>query len=402
MAGWWNVNRFWYVPVEALNARYTGQLCANWFPAAFREAARGTAWKLFDVKVPSGIPAEIQTGQVLDGVNRGLVSLAQSEALLKRLDVIGEGDVIYLQDYWTPGFEAVLYALHQRGGARPRIYARNFAQSVDEYDFTWPMRAWMRPMEVGLSHALDGVFVASEVHRQQLRAAGYACPIHVTGLPIDIREISARMPPPDGRQGKRVIYTSRLNAEKNPFFMLEVAQHFLDTHQDWRWLVTSSAKQFSTEVPGLMAACAELTAHTGGRFNAQAGLSKDEYYAALAGSTIQFNSALQDYVSFTLLEAVLAGCDICYPDFRSFQECVPADRRYQAFDVGSAVQVLGRAAYEQHAHPRPARVCHDGLRAEVGIMLDDYRGPEVNVWHHPQAYLRAHGLLGRHADAVLA
>jgi glycosyltransferase involved in cell wall biosynthesis len=385
------VPRLYYVPVEALNARYTGQLGGKWFPAAFKDVAHGTDWTLHRVAAPE-VSAEIRHGQVLDGTNRGLVSLSQMTTLLQRLDRVDRSDVIYLQDYWTPGVEALLYALHQRGTGLPRIYARNFAQSVDEYDFTWPMRAWMRPMEVGLSHALAGVFVASEVHRQQLRAAGYACPVHVTGLPIDIREVTRRMPPPDGRPGERVIYTSRLNAEKNPFFMLEVAEHFLDTYSDWTWLVTSSAAQFTTEVPGLLHAIDDLQVRTGGRFSAQAGLSKDEYYAALAGSAIQFNCALQDYVSFTLLEATLAGCDICYPDFRSFAECVPASRRYQAFDVDAAVQVLARAAAQHEAHPRPARVCHDGLRAEIGVMLCDYRGPELNVWHHPQSVLRAYGL----------
>lgn len=386
-------SRFYYLPVEPLNARYTGQLCAKWFPVAFKEAAKhcGGSWELSTVPVPN-VSAEIVTGQVLDGVNRGVVSVSQVQHLLANLDIVMPGDVIYLQDYWTPGFEAVLYALHQRGGMLPRIYARNFAQSVDEYDFTWPMRAWMRPMEVGLSHALSGVFVASEVHRQQLRAAGYACPIHVTGLPMDIREVTRRMPPPDG--GKRVVYTSRLNAEKNPFFMLQVAEAFLEERPEWQWLVTTSAAQFTSEVPGLLVAMEHLRLRTGGRFGYQAGLSKDEYYAALAASSIQFNCALQDYVSFTLLEATLAGCDICYPDFRSFQECVPADRRYQAFNVDDAVAVLQRAAAEKHAHPRPARVCHDGLRAEVGIMLRGYTGPEVNVWHHPQAFFRAHGILG--------
>ena len=63
-------------------------------------------------------------------------------------------------------------------------------------------------------------------------------------------------------------------------------------------------------------------------------MSKSDYYDLLNRASIQFNSALQDYVSFTLLEASTYMCDVVYPRFKSFPECVPSNRLYDPFDVG--------------------------------------------------------------------
>ena len=64
------------------------------------------------------------------------------------------------------------------------IYAMLHAQSVDEYDFTYPMRTWMRGFELGLDKRMTGIFVGSSIHKEQLREAGFESPIHVVSLPI--------------------------------------------------------------------------------------------------------------------------------------------------------------------------------------------------------------------------
>lgn len=378
---------FWYFPLESLNARYTTQLCTQWMPAAFN-AAQTTDWKMEVISAPA-VSQEIKTGSVLDAVNRGVVSLSQMQELLQRLDEVKSGDVIFLQDLWTPGLEAVLYALHQQS-KHVRIYAMCHAQSVDEYDFTYPMRAWMRPIEQGWSHAFAGIFVGSTIHRDQMRAAGYVCPIHVVGLPIDA--IAVRREMPYTAREKQVIFSSRLNNEKNPYFMLEVAARFLRSNPGWRWVVTTSAAEWSSEVAGVVRAGFRMMVDEP-RFTMLKGLTKQGYYAELRRSAIQFNSSLQDYVSWCLLEATLAGCDVCYPNFRSFPECVDASRLYQPFDVGSACAGLEHAATFPLVHDRPAEVCDRGRNVEMNIMLRDWKGPEVNVWHQPQRYFLNVGLL---------
>jgi len=381
------MRRFWYVGLEPLNARYTKQLCSQWLPDAFAEAAalRG-GWTFEAVPMPA-VDAEIRSGKVLDAVGRGIVSLSQMQELVRAVGDgrMADGDVVYLQDFWTPGLEALLYALHMHG-RKVRIYARNFAQSVDVYDFTYPMRAWMGPIEQGWSAALSGMFVASEVHREQLRAAGVRCPVHVLGLPFSRAGVAAVAAPP--RENK-VVYTSRLNGEKNPWFMLDVARAFLEAFPDWSWTASTSAASFTSELRGLLDAAYLLQVETGGRFSMAAGLSKDGYYQLLRSAKVQFNCALQDYVSFTMVEASAAGCDLVFPNFRSFPECVPADRLYSAFDPADALRVLGDAVAQPRQHHRSVHACELGLQCEVAIMLDDYKGAEVNVWHQPAAFFAA-------------
>lgn len=382
---------FWYLGLEPLNARYTEQLCMRWVPAAFARANRrfDPPWSFVPVPVPPE-DREIKVGKVLDAVGRGRVSMLQMCAMLAAVErgSVRTGDVIYLQDFWTPGLEALLYALHLHG-VKPRIYGRCFAQSVDEYDFTYPMRLWMRPVELGWAAAMDGMFVASEVHREQLRSAGFACPIHVTGLPFSEADVPTAGPAADRLD--RVMSTSRLDAEKNPWFMLDVARAFLSEHPSWRWTVTTGAKEFRTDVPGLLSACRGLTEETGGRFE-MATVSKAEYYEMLRSARVQFNCALQDYVSFTMLEAAAAGCDLCYPRWRSFPECVHESRLYRPFVLGDALRVLHECVRSPRTWPRAPLVCADGLVVEMSIMLLG-RTREVNVWHLPTSQLSAEGLL---------
>jgi trehalose-6-phosphate synthase len=50
------------------------------------------------------------------------------------------------------------------------------------------------------------------------------------------------------------------------------------------------------------------------------GLTKQEYYDILCESSVQINTSLQDWVSYTLLEATCANCQLIYPNERSFPE----------------------------------------------------------------------------------
>jgi len=45
------------------------------------------------------------------------------------------------------------------------------AQSVDTYDFTYTMKEWMRPIELGYDKMFKygGIFVGSSIHKKQLK-----------------------------------------------------------------------------------------------------------------------------------------------------------------------------------------------------------------------------------------
>ena len=379
-----------YFGLEPLKARYTYQLSQEWMPDTFQKYVDAGKANFIGVEGDFDPDQQIKIGAVLDAVGRGKFAMSQCSNFLDMLnaDQVKDGDVIFLQDYWHPGIESILYALDLYG-IKVRIYAMLHAQSVDEYDFTWPMRIWMRGFELGLDKRMSGIFVGSTIHRDQLRAAGFESPIHVLSLPLHKQKVLDVLPDfkyTDPRE-KKVIFSSRLDKEKNPFFMLAVAKKFLNTYTDWTWNVTTSGKSFKSMVPGVVEAL-EQYAKDEPRFKLLSNLTKEEYYTELATAKIQFNTSLQDYVSWTVLESVTFGCDVVFPDFRSFPEFIPDNRRYVPFEVESAYSILGTSVRyfdlqnKNYKYPFPD-IADLGRRMEAYIVINDVK-EELNVWHEKE------------------
>jgi glycosyltransferase involved in cell wall biosynthesis len=178
-----------------------------------------------------------------------------------------------------------------------------------------------------------------------------------------------------------VVYSSRLDKEKNPFFMMQVAEEFLKQNENWEWHVTTSGKSFKSMLPGVIEAMNEL-ADRQPRFKLLSNLTKEEYYTELADAKIQFNSSLQDYVSWTVLESTTFGCDVIFPDFRSFPEFVPADKLYKPFNLQSALYVLNqnRTSNRTGIYYNYPDLADLGRRMEAYIIANDVT-QEINVWH---------------------
>lgn len=380
-----DIKTVWYFGLEPLKARYTYQLSKEWMPATFAPYEKANKLKFVDVPGEFDPEQQIKVGAVLDAVGRGKFAMSQCSNFLDMLnaDRVKDGDVLFLQDYWHPGIESILYALDLYG-INVKIYAMLHAQSVDEYDFTWPMRGWMRGFELGLDKRMAGIFVGSTVHREQLRSAGFTAPIHVVSLPLHKKLTQEKLPhftPGTWLKQNIVVYSSRLDKEKNPFFMMDVALKFLQANPTWEWHVTTSGKEFKSMLPGVIDALQSL-AYKHPRFKLLNNLTKEEYYTELANAKIQFNSSLQDYVSWTVLESTTFGCDLAFPDFRSFPEFIPNDRLYKPFHVASALAVLDRVKVGHNTgifynYPDIADV---GRRIEAYIIANDVT-EELNVWH---------------------
>lgn len=382
------MRKVFYFGLEPLKARYTYQLSKEWMPATF--APYETAGELEFIDIPGEFDPDqqIKVGAVLDAVGRGKFAMSQCSNFLDMInnDQVKDGDVIFLQDYWTPGMDAIWYALDLYG-IKVKVYAMLHAQSVDEYDFTWPMREWMRHYELGLDNRMSGIFVGSTIHKEQLREAGFNAPIHVVSLPLHLDMTLAKLPNyADALQHglikkkNKVVYSSRLDKEKNPFFMLEVAELFLSDNPDYVWHVTTSGKSFKSMVPGVIEAMNSL-AQRQPRFKLLANLTKEEYYTELATAKIQFNSSLQDYVSWTVLESTAFGCDVVFPNFRSFPEFIPADRMYTPFSVKDAVYTLYQVCGEEYTRDYNfAEIADYGRQMEAYIIANDMQ-QEINVWH---------------------
>lgn len=367
----------YYFPLESLKSRYTHQLSTEWMPKAFEKTVG--MYHMVDGQYEQG---DVSVGMVLDAVGRGIYSMKQCQYLLEMIQKgnVQDGDIVYLQDYWTPGIESIFYACDLYG-LNLKFYARCWAQSVDEYDFTYNMKNWMRHYELGLDERLSGIFVGSTVNRDELKAAGFKTPIHVTSLPINFDEIKSYHPTKVDKE-KIVISSSRLDWEKNPMFMMNVAKQFLKKHKDWKWIFTTSAKELRSNDKFIINTIQELD-KTEERFVVKTNLSKSEYYEVLNKASIQFNSALQDYVSFTLLEATTYGCDVVYPNFKSFPECVPSDRLYDAFDVNSALKVLESVIDNPRTHFDIPKL------SSIGTIMDAYiigngMDREINIWNESE------------------
>jgi len=370
-----------YFGLEPLKARYTYQLCKEWMPKTFAEYPD---LNFVDIEGDFDPDCEIKVGAVLDAIGRGKYSLSQCQNFLNLLynDKVQDGDIIFLQDYWTPGVEAIWYALDLYGYKDIKVYTMCHAQSVDEYDFTYPMRDWMRPYELGLDKRLTGIFVGSTVHKEQLREAGFEAPIHVVSLPIHKQATLEKLPAGTYEKKNTIVYSSRLDKEKNPFFMMKVAEAFLNAHPDYEWHVTTSGKSFRSMLPGVLDAMNEL-AKEQPRFKLLSGLTKEEYYIELSTCRVQFNSSLQDYVSWTVIESTMFGADIVFPDFRSFPDFIDQDRLYKPFDLQSAVDTLETAIANPKTHFDIGNTSDLGRQMEGYIIARDY-DKEINVWHEKE------------------
>ena len=379
-----NIRTVWYFGLEPLKARYTYQLSKEWMPATFAPYEKAGKLKFIEVPGEFDPDQQIKVGAVLDAVGRGKFAMSQCSNFLDMLNIdqVKDGDVLFLQDYWHPGIESILYALDLYG-INVKIYAMLHAQSVDEYDFTWPMRSWMRGFELGLDKRMTGIFVGSSIHKEQLRQAGFNAPIHVVSLPIHKEATLAKLPGYNSLDKKDVVvYSSRLDKEKNPFFMMEVAKEFLKQKPDFEWHVTTSGKEFRSMLPGAIDALNKL-AEEEPRFKLLNGLTKEEYYTELATCKIQFNTSLQDYVSWTVIEATAFGADIVYPNFRSFPEFVDSDRMYKPFDVQSAIDTIHDVLENIKTHYDIVDTSDLGRRMEGYIIANDY-DTELCVWHEKE------------------
>lgn len=365
----------WYFGLEPINARYTGQLSQRWIPDTFKD---------FDFRPVPGtaVDSTINQGVVLDACNRGIYAMAQASNFLKLISQgeVTRGQSLYVQDFWHPGLEAIYYALDLYG-IPLKIYSMLHAQSVDEYDFTYDMRDWMRPIELGYAKKMEAIFVGSTIHRDQLRSAGIDTKIHVVSLPYG-KEDTANIVPNANMKENQVIFTSRLDKEKNPYFLLEVIKQFLKENPAWTWLITTSGTEIKSNLSGVVNTFRKY-AESESRFRIKENLTKSEYYNLLDSSKILFNSSLQDYVSWTSIEAHTFGTRFICPRFRSFYDFCSIAKMYEPFSVESAILHLNVAVkYETYGSiDRDLSGISDLGRKMVAYIIKNPDLKEINIWH---------------------
>lgn len=371
----------WYFGLEPIKARYTEQLSTRWIPSAFAEYSDQINFISLQGQQYDKTE-QIRVGAVLDAVGRGIYAMAQCQEFLIQLSNgnVKNDDVLYFQDFWHPGIESIFYALDLYK-IKVKIYSMLHAQSVDEYDFTYQMRNWMKPIEIGFSKRMDGIFVGSTIHKDQLRIYGFDCPIHVVSLPFGKQDTLDQVPILPKKKNQ-VIFASRLDKEKNPYFLIDVISQFLEENKNWEWVMTTSGNEFRSNIPNVVGMFNEF-ASIEPRFKMLKNISKQEYYKTIAESKIMFNCSLQDYVSWTSIEAHTFKTKFVCPNFRSFPDFCNINKMYQPFDVSSAISCLTCAVYgdEFSSISKDLSEISDlGRRLEAFIMVNGI-DHEVNIWH---------------------
>lgn len=279
---------------------------------------------------------EISNGVVLDAAGRSYYSCTQIAKMVKLINdgEVHDGDVIYTEDFWQPGIESLFY-IRALTGIRFEIGCFCHAQSVDNSDFTWPMRDWMRPIEIGFGKQYDHIMVCSPILKNLLVVAGVGTEenIHVVGLPYNFERLKEQLAEMCGdkpeyvslkmaceghwpfsalKQGY-VLFSSRFDDEKDPMFFLDV----VEANPSIPFKLVSPRK-FLTKNKAVEERAREIASRENSNLEIVSTKNKLDYYNLLAHAAVQFNCAIQDWVSWTLVEACSFGCIPIYPNWKDF------------------------------------------------------------------------------------
>lgn len=361
-----------YLPLEPYPERYT-ELLRDWTVHAWAPACDLTT--VDGDRLPTA--SHIRIGAVLDAAGRGYWATTQTARLLRLLDQGYQPDALYCDDLFHPGLAALPYLFHQWARPVPRIYLRNWAQSIDCYDFTHPMRAWMRPYEQMADHLAAGILVAATCHAEMYRAANLDAPVHVVGLPFDADDVRARAAAADAptlpyfQREPLVLWSSRWDVEKDPLTFLALAARL---HGQARCLICTGAPALRSNDPSLLDAA--YAAQARGEVTIYAGCSKADYYRLVSQARVHVNTALQDFVSFAVLEASALGTPTVAPAFRSFPELFQHDPAH-LYVPGSVEDLTGKVgAWLDGASRDPTHIygpatSHSGTFARTLHVMED-------------------------------
>lgn len=388
------MRKLWYMALESYQSRYTYQL-TDWNQRVFDR--RG-----IDYHIVSGQQLDqsqsIVTGQVLDAHGRTFFSLTQMAELVRLMKQgqITHQDVIYFEDMYTTGFDALGYVLDQVPEAyRPKIFVRCLAQTIDPDDFlhVWSMTDWMRHYEASVNHIVrksgGAVLASNEEMVSHMRVAGWNVPIHnISGLAFNSQEVLDRVDNsvrPFGTRPHRVAFASRWDQEKQPDFYMDLAEqwHVRYPNMPVEFAVLSGSDLRSNNARHLDRA-QQLASQ--GRLKIYTNLTKNQYYQLLNQSRVLFNCALQDWTSNTVSEADVLGCNLLFPAYRSFPEVFANDhtRLYVPWSLDDALIKL--LYLMKDPHPRRGQVSA-WTNATVDRICDVLEG-RTTVWSRDHVQYR--------------
>jgi hypothetical protein len=337
------MKKLYYMGLESYESRYTLQL-TEWNRRVFEQ--RG-----LDVVYVTGNTLDnsqkIVTGQVLDAHGRSYFGMSQMMNLVQLMQqgAVTSDDVIYFEDMFQPGIESLPYIMDQvPANMRPQVYVRCLAQAIDPDDFVhvWGMEKWMGLYEKMVNEFVTGVLATNEEMVAHMRIAGWTAPIYnISGLAFGKSEVLERIggaeniKPFDSRT-RRVGFAARFDQEKQPGFFMDLIEMYNELTTEPCEFAIYSGGPLRSNNPEFIERARRMEAE--GHLRIYDNISKNEYYALLNDTRVQFNCSLQDWVSNTVSEADTLGCNVLYPAYRSFPETFANDpnRLYIPWSIDDA------------------------------------------------------------------
>jgi glycosyltransferase involved in cell wall biosynthesis len=339
------MRKLFYMGLEPYEGRYTLQL-QDWSTEVYDR--RGLDYTVVPGQTIDNTKA-ISVGQVLDAHGRSYFGMSQLMNLvqLHRNGEITKDDVIFFEDMFQPGMEALPYIMCQvPEEQRPKIYLRCLAQAIDPDDFVhvWGMSKWMSLYEQ-MCNEIPNVHIlaTNEEMVAHMKIANWNAPIYnISGLSFGKAEVQSRVDnniKPFNERSDRVVFAARFDQEKQPDFFMDVIEEVHKTMPHVEFAVLSGGPLRSNNPKYLERAYAMEAA---GTLKIYKDLQKNDYYNIVNDSKVLFNCALQDWVSNTVSEADALGCNVVYPAYRSFPETFANDysRLYTPWSKDDAVDKI--------------------------------------------------------------
>jgi glycosyltransferase involved in cell wall biosynthesis len=307
--------------LEPLQGRYTEQLSranTGWNERNWKAA------QIPYVRIEGPNPtveASLAGGKVINTVRRCEWAFAQTSKLVQMIadGTITSSDAIYFDDFWHPGLEMIGQAIAE-AQCPPSLYSFCHAQSVDMFDFMWDRRRWASHIEHGFARLYDRVFVNNDTLAELLHVRYDNAYVVNCGHPFSTEEVVSTVPLnyliPNSKSNT-VVFSSRFDREKQPHLFMDIVEATLKKSSNIKFVVCSGGPLRSDDDSAVSRA---IEMGLQGKLTLATNLTKAAYYKWLKHAKLQLSTSLQDWVSYSLLEALSFGCYPVYPNYRSFPE----------------------------------------------------------------------------------
>lgn len=312
--------KIWYVPLEKLEQRMYAQINTQ-MKASFQRFGVD-----FQEILPEYKADQIREGGwVMPAAGHCLFCSQQLAILLQHLvnGDVGDNDIIYFDDLWFPGLEALFYSKHLMK-KHFSVYGFIHAGSFTYADFVYPMSTWARDLERSWFNACDGIFVGTKQTKNDIVECGLIADsdkVVITGLPfnVDTSLLSNQVV----KKENIIIFAHRDDPDKKVDEFFKLLQLFKKRNFDFKFkvFITGGGRAVRQSTRGLFASIPEVEFCPN--------LTKQEYYNILQKSKVMVSTAIQENFGVCTQEALAFNVVPICPDRLSYHYLLPKEFLYK-------------------------------------------------------------------------